>query len=332
MTPNSNKPPKDGPRILLLGHGGLGHALLEGLLSAPCQVVGVFRWSNKKSKKHFVDADERRFGKRVRAAGLLDIRCAGANSYEFMSLLETLKPDYLLIGSWGEILKPHVLASSQVQVVNCHPSLLPAHRGANPYVSVIRAGDTQTGVTFHLVDANIDTGPILMQTPVAVNPDDTGGDLRDRCARTARKMVAELISILSDPAGLTPMPQDETRRSYYPPMKMEDGQVQWHESPQAICNQVRGLQPWLDCYSFLENRFFFTFNQVSLETAPDAPPLPATIVAYRQGALWVGTQEAGTLLKFQSFRLYCFWFFLPVWVSKLVGCVLFQKGKAFTYP
>lgn len=321
---------------MLLGHGCLGAALFEGLrVSENIEVVAVFRWSNRKNGKQFLDEDEKRFGRRVRAAEIPDLTCPGANSYQFMQLVETYQPDVILIGSWGEILKRHVLTLPDCKVINCHPSLLPAHRGANPYVSTIRAGEIRSGVTFHYVDEQIDSGPVLMQEEVVIQKEDTGGSLRDRCALAAEAMVPKLMATLTSGKTVKPLKQELALMSYFPPMKMEDGQIHWHWEPEDIYNQVRALQPWLDCYSFLEWKVFLTFPKLELAQQPKPsgdPPVPGSILSYKKNTLYVASRDPETLLCFSQFRIYCFFFFLPKWFSAWVGYVLFRKGLVFSSP
>lgn len=321
-------------KILLLGHGGLGLALLEGLLRSPdVEILGVFVWSNRTGCKKFMNPDEVRFIKRVQQLGLNEIFSKGANSFEFIQLLDSLRPDVLLIGSWGEILKPHVLAIPYCKVINCHPSLLPAHRGANPYVSVIRCGDPYTGVTFHMVDENIDTGPLLLQQPIPVSETDTGGSLQVKCAEAAQGMVPVLMEMLTSNEPLQPVVQDETLQSYFPPIKMEDGMIFWEYPPMVLYNQVRGLQPWLDCYMFLEGELFLTFSKMAIarqEVPAGAEPVRSgTILKYERGVIWVATTDPEIRLGISEFKIYLMFFFVPKVLSKIAGLFMFQKGLVF---
>ncbi|MGI9301474.1 MAG: formyltransferase family protein, partial [Gammaproteobacteria bacterium] len=144
-------------RIFLLGHGTLALALLEGLLAAKrCQVTGVFRWSSHAGARCSGDPREKELRRLTHRAGVTEIRCESANSASFIKLLKKEQPHYVLLGTWGEILRPPLLRTPDVQFINCHPSLLPAHRGTNPYASVIRNSEPETGLTFHLVDEQID--------------------------------------------------------------------------------------------------------------------------------------------------------------------------------
>src|SRR5688572_24464917 len=102
------RPVRRGPdsrlRLILCGYGPLGLALLEALLQCAdtCDIAGVFRWAARPGSATGWEASERRMAECVAASGLRDIRCPGVNSYEFSALLSKIRPNVLLIGSWGE--------------------------------------------------------------------------------------------------------------------------------------------------------------------------------------------------------------------------------------
>ena len=85
------------------------------------------------------------------------------NSKKFRDFVIESKADVILVGSWSEKFGIDTLELTKYGVINCHPSLLPLHRGANPYFWQIYSGDKKAGVTFHLMDENFDTGDILLQ-------------------------------------------------------------------------------------------------------------------------------------------------------------------------
>ena len=321
-------------RVLLAGHGYLGWCILQALLSLKddVEIIGIFLWSRRKGAERDFDVDEKKMVKFIQKHKLPEIRVSGMNSFDFVKVLETLKPDALMIGSWGEILKKHVLSVPDVLFINCHPSLLPTHRGAIPYCSVIRMGEEKTGVTFHLVDKGIDTGHILMQQEMSIAVTDTGGDLKDRCAELAGQMVPTLIEQLLSESGMAPMEQDQSQKSYYPALKLEDGIVYWDTEPWKLYNQVRALQPWLDCYSFLEGRVFFTYSKLIYHHLPEAvpldkyPPTPGTVMRYAQGTIWVSSLYTDVVLGLREFKIFVWFFFLPKWFSKLIAPLLFHPG------
>ncbi|MDX2085196.1 MAG: formyltransferase family protein [Candidatus Melainabacteria bacterium] len=324
-------------RVLVLGHGLLGRALLEGLMAdARCQVVGVFRWSErvatrKKLIRKRKDPEDHLFDICIRAARLPRIRgCSGANSPQFLQKLQRLQPNLILVGSWGEILKPQVLASIAIPIINCHPSLLPAFRGANPYCAAIRAGMQESGVSFHQLVPAIDAGPIVLQAPLPVLPTDTGGDLRDRCCELARQLMPVLLDRLTVEGPVAVQPQQEELASYQPSLKLEDGVIRWQQdAPWAIYNQVRAHQPWLDSITFVGGRWPIGIQKASVLQVPPKSVrsvAPGTLLAVRSEGLVVSTTEPERYVLLERFKLF-FGFFLPVALSLWLAQRLFRPGQ-----
>lgn len=336
-------------RILLLGHGALGLALLQGLLATRgVAVVGVFQWCARAGRRYEPkEAVDRAFARLVRAQGLEAIRDAGANSFAFSQTLARLQPDCLLIGSWGEILKPHLLERSGLTVINCHPSRLPSHRGANPYVSAVSAGETETGVTFHRVDAGIDTGPILRQYPVPILPHDTGGDVRDRCAQQARQRVGDIVALLhqarQEPHVIAGTPQDAFGQAHgivpssFGMLSLTDGYLDWTMPPPVLINRVRALQPWLDAYGYLPTRLsrrhlisFSGLNVLPQDTPCAAPP--GTLLAMTPDGLQVASCDPHVVFQLRHVRVFIAAALWPVaWPYRLARWIL-RPGSRFHAP
>lgn len=318
-------------RVLLCGYGHLGFALLQGLLLSPtCEIVGVFRWSARPNMQSYWEPVEDQFLGVVRHYGLHDIQCPGINSYEFTQVLNELKPDVLLVGSWGEILKKHLLERPDLLCVNCHPSRLPAHRGANPYTSVIREGETETGVTFHRMAPRIDAGAILLQQVVAVDPNENGASLRDKCSLVACQMVPELVARLEAHVlrgePLAEIMQDESRQSYHPSIKPEDGRIDWDRDPDALWRQFRSLYPWVVCHSHIGSRMLlFIDPMVVINPYGNYTEAPGTILANQAGLLHIATADPGRLIQLSVYQLESLRGFHPVWLSRLLGVFLLRR-------
>jgi methionyl-tRNA formyltransferase len=329
-------------KILLCGYGHLGLGILQGLLSChdQCEVVGVFRWTARPGGHAFWEPVEDDFKNLIAQAGLLDIQCTGVNSFEFIQLLQELQPDVVLVGSWGEILKPHILELPGVILVNCHPSKLPAHRGANPYASVILQQETETGVTFHRMAPQIDAGAIFLQRSVPLGPYENGETVRGKCVETAQAMVPELVSNLyrhvvhGEP--LPELEQDHTVKSYYGQLKQERGQLDWSQNAEDMFRQIRGLYPWIVCYSFLEGRravVFYECRFIAVDPAVVQGKLPGTIHQFEQGAFQVVVNDPNFLLEVTTYQIAANTnFFLPAWACGFLAPFLLRPGKRFFTP
>jgi methionyl-tRNA formyltransferase len=123
--------------------------------------------------------------------------------------LAALRPDVGVIAAYGEILRKGVLAIPPLGYLNIHPSLLPRHRGPTPVPGAILAGDTETGVTVMLLDAKMDSGPILAQRRVPLPPDARTGPLTEELFRLGSKMLVEVLAQYAAGA-LAAIPQDDS--------------------------------------------------------------------------------------------------------------------------
>jgi methionyl-tRNA formyltransferase len=145
-------------------------------------------------------------------AGISFIQCSqGIQAPALLHhLQEVLKPEVILLASWGEILSATTLASlAPMKVWNMHPSLLPAHRGVNPYLASILAGDTESGLTLHQLAAGIDEGKILAQRSVPIARGMSGLDLQARTLQELPLLFEAVFSQL-DAMGLEGFHQSAT--------------------------------------------------------------------------------------------------------------------------
>ncbi|MBP2704776.1 phosphoribosylglycinamide formyltransferase [Microbispora sp. RL4-1S] len=101
------------------------------------------------------------------------------------------KPDLVVSAGFMKILGPRVLGS--VPVVNTHPALLPAFPGAHAVRDALAYGVRVTGCTVHLVDAGVDTGPVIAQEAVAVREDDDEETLHERIKGVERRLLVEIV-------------------------------------------------------------------------------------------------------------------------------------------
>lgn len=338
MNPTPPPRPDRKLRILLCGYGHLGLALLRGLWErgADCEIVGVFRWSSRPGGKGYWEPIEETFQQEVRQFGLREIQCKGLNAYEFTVILQDLKPDVLLVGSWGEIIKPHLIDLPGLLLINCHPSKLPAHRGANPYSSVILQNESETGVTFHRVAPTIDSGAIILQRAVPLEDTESGATVRDKCASVAYEMVAELLGRLRgyilDAEPLGEIEQDHSLKSYYPQLKPKDGELDWNWGVDAMCRHMRALFPWIACSSYLEGKHHMMFYDpqfVPRQNLNETLPPPGTILAFESGKIRVALADFERELLVSAYQFASGQRFWPMWLTRLLAPFLLRPGKRF---
>ncbi len=162
---------------------------------------------------------------------------------EAVAELAGLRPDLIVVAAFGQILRPAVLDLPVYGCINVHASLLPRWRGAAPVQAAILAGDRVTGSTIMRMDAGMDTGPILAQAALSIQPDDTGGALTARLAQQGADLLAETLPAWL--AGLiTPQPQDASLATLCRPLRKEQGLIDWTQPADAIARAARAFNPW----------------------------------------------------------------------------------------
>jgi len=150
--------------------------------------------------------------------------------------------DFLVVAAYGLILPASVLECARFGPVNIHASLLPRWRGAAPIQRALMAGDLETGVSLMRMEAGLDTGPIFVQTRLAISPDDDAGTLHDKLATLGSRMIVEALPEIV--AGrLQPVPQPDLGVTYARKIEKRDQAIDWGRPASEIANVVRALRP-----------------------------------------------------------------------------------------
>ncbi len=155
--------------------------------------------------------------------------------------IANLKPDLLLLASYGKILPPALLGLPVLGALNVHPSLLPLYRGATPIQSALRDGRTETGVTIMMMDAGMDTGDIVLQEATAIEPGENYGLLHDRLALHGAELLRSAMERFARGDSTTSRQSGET--SITRPLRRGDLTVQWTWTALEINNTIRAFSP-----------------------------------------------------------------------------------------
>ena len=117
---------------------------------------------------------------------------------EFRTRLEATAPDAIVVVAYGRIIPPWMLALPRLGCINLHASLLPKYRGAAPIQWAVAMGESVTGNTTMLLEEGLDTGPILLQQEIEIEPEQTAADLFDVLAKNGAPLVVETLAGLED--------------------------------------------------------------------------------------------------------------------------------------
>ncbi|NLE50117.1 MAG: methionyl-tRNA formyltransferase [Chloroflexi bacterium] len=172
-----------------------------------------------------------------------------------MDQIRAWQPDFLVVVAFGQILRQDLLDLPAIAPINVHASLLPRWRGAAPIQAAIRAGDTYTGVTTMVMDAGLDTGPILLQDSIPIASQETAESLHDKLAALGANLLIHTLRWLrTGSIAPHPQPADERLITYAPQLKKEDGEIDWTQSASEIDRHVRAFTPWPGTYTHWNDR------------------------------------------------------------------------------
>ncbi len=182
-----------------------------------------------------------------------------------------LAPDAVVVVAFGQILPQDLLDIPPFGCLNIHPSLLPRYRGASPVASAILSGDKETGVTIMLLDAGMDTGPILSQQRVPIEPEDTTGSLEGRMAESGADLLMRTLPQWFE-HKLAPQRQVDRDASYTPLLSKEDGELKWQLPAEALEQRVRAFSPWPGCFTRWQGKILKVLAAVPLHSVGRVEP------------------------------------------------------------
>jgi len=236
-------------RIAIAGTGHLSAGMFRALAQTDHEIVAVVQDGRqyKGLKGNFAAAFGRIFGGKNNIAALARNRSIPVVWIDKMdeaelAPLKALDIDLLLVGGFAIILKPSLLEVPKLGCVNMHSSLLPRHRGPNPFCAAILAGDAESGITFHVMEPGIDTGPILAQYAFPLEPRDSMFEVYRRACSLAEEKVTELIEEIAV-NGLQGTPQNHDEANYARKPTVDDSWIDWRNSAEEIDRKVRAYGP-----------------------------------------------------------------------------------------
>jgi len=175
------------------------------------------------------------------------------NNEDFRAQMESLRPEAIVVVGYGRIVPQWMIDLPPLGNINLHASLLPKYRGAAPIQWAIACGETTTGVTIMRIDAGLDTGDILQQRKVVVDPEDSSETLAPKLATVGAQLMVEALLELK--AGtLHARVQDHAAATLAPILRKEDGQVDFQRTAAEIRDRLRGFQPWPGAFTQFRGR------------------------------------------------------------------------------
>ena len=228
-------------RIVFMGSPSIALGVLEALIAAGHEIVCVYSQPPRPAGRgqKLTPTPVHAFAE----AHGLDVRTPKSlKKAEAQAEFAELNPDAAVVVAYGLILPQPILDAPRLGCLNMHASILPRWRGAAPIQRAIMAGDTETGIDAMLMEAGLDTGPVLASIRTPITREDTAGTLHDRLARLAADLAPLSLSGLAD-GSLKPVAQIEDGMTYAAKITADDQRVDWSKPAAEVDCRIRGLAP-----------------------------------------------------------------------------------------
>jgi len=185
--------------------------------------------------------------------GIKTFQPARVNSAESVEFLKKFNADLFIVVSFGQIMSKEVLSLAKLYCLNIHASLLPKYRGAAPINRAIANGEKETGVTIMRMNENMDEGDIALKEALPISEKDDAILLTKELSIKGAKILLDVIKLIKDSA-VKFTAQDNSKATYAPKLKKEDGLIDWTSSADEIYNKIRAFVPWPGCFTYLDKK------------------------------------------------------------------------------
>jgi methionyl-tRNA formyltransferase len=190
--------------------------------------------------------------------GLKVLQPENLRDSEFTNELRSLKPALIVVVAF-RILPKEIFSIPEYGSFNLHASLLPQYRGAAPVNRAIINGETETGVTTFFLKEKVDTGNIILQEKIGIQPDENAGSLHDRLSVLGARVVLETVRLI-EKGDISTSLQDNNLASLAPKIFKEDCNINWNQKASGIHNFIRGLSPNPGAFTYLGNKLVKIFR------------------------------------------------------------------------
>jgi methionyl-tRNA formyltransferase len=259
-------------KIVFLGTPEFAVASLDALVQAGAHVVGVVTAPDKPAGRG-MQLQESAVKKYAIEHSVPVLQPEKLKNPEFLKELKDLEADLQIVVAF-RMLPELVWNMPPMGTVNVHGSLLPHYRGAAPINRAIMNGETETGVTTFRLKHEIDTGDILLQHKVPIEPEDNAGTVHDKLMAAGAELLVKTVQGLAD-GSVKEVPQaafatEELKHA--PKLFKEDMKIDWHKPAHTVQNHVRGLSPYPAAFSTIAGKQVKVYKTHTEEVAPSAAP------------------------------------------------------------
>lgn len=239
-------------RIIFMGTPEFAVGILDTIIKNDYNVVGVITAADKPAGR----------GQKIKYSAVKEYALANnltllqptnLKDESFLAELKALNANLQIVVAF-RMLPKVVWEMPSLGTFNLHASLLPNYRGAAPINWAIINGETKTGVTTFFIDDKIDTGAMILNSEITIEPEENAGQLHDRLMLLGSETVIETLKIIEKGNVTTTIQEDNAEIKTAYKLNKENCKIDWTKSGAEINNLIRGLSPYPASWCFLKDK------------------------------------------------------------------------------
>lgn len=239
-------------RIIFMGTPEFAVGILDTIIKNNYDVVGVITAADKPAGR----------GQKIKYSAVKEYALANnltllqptnLKDEAFLAELKELKANLQIVVAF-RMLPKVVWEMPSLGTFNLHASLLPNYRGAAPINWAIINGETKTGVTTFFIDDKIDTGAMILNSEITIEPEENAGQLHDRLMSLGSQTVIDTLKVIENGNVTTTIQEDNEEIKTAYKLNKENCKIDWTKSGAEINNLIRGLSPYPASWCFLKDK------------------------------------------------------------------------------
>lgn len=239
-------------RIIFMGTPEFAVGILDTIIKNNYDVVGVITAADKPAGR----------GQKIKYSAVKEYALANnlnllqptnLKDENFLAELKALNANLQIVVAF-RMLPKVVWEMPSLGTFNLHASLLPNYRGAAPINWAIINGETKTGVTTFFIDDKIDTGAMILNSEIAIEPEENAGQLHDRLMHLGSSTVIDTLKVIENGNVTTIIQEDNAEIKTAYKLNKENCKIDWTKSGAEINNLIRGLSPYPASWCFLKDQ------------------------------------------------------------------------------
>ncbi|KQW97845.1 methionyl-tRNA formyltransferase [Flavobacterium sp. Root420] len=239
-------------RIIFMGTPEFAVGILDTIIKNNYDVVGVITAADKPAGR----------GQKIKYSAVKEYALANSltllqptnlKDEAFLAELKALNANLQIVVAF-RMLPKVVWEMPGLGTFNLHASLLPNYRGAAPINWAIINGETKTGVTTFFIDDKIDTGAMILNSEIAIEPEESAGQLHDRLMLLGSETVIDTLKVIENGNVTTTIQKDNEEIKTAYKLNKENCKIDWTKSGAEINNLIRGLSPYPASWCFLKDK------------------------------------------------------------------------------